>query len=88
MQEQPLRIDGQSLRADIVVYSQQARPQLVVECKAAGVEITQEVFNQVARYNIQLGVPYLVVTNGLRHYCCEIDRTARTYRFINEIPQL
>lgn len=88
VQEQQLWIDGFSLRADIVVYSRQAEPQLIVECKAAGVAITQEVFNQVAHYNIQLGVPYLVVTNGLQHYCCEIDHTARRYRFIHEIPQL
>lgn len=88
VQEQQLCIDGFSLRADIVVYSRQADPQLIVECKAAGVAITQEVFNQVAHYNIQLGVPYLVVTNGLQHYCCEIDHIARSYRFIHEIPQL
>lgn len=88
VQEQQLNINGFSLRADIVVYSRQAEPQLVVECKAAGVTITQDVFNQVAHYNIQLGVPYLVVTNGLQHYCCEIDHDARSYRFINEIPQL
>lgn len=88
VQEQQLRIDGFSLRADIVVYSRQAQPQLVVECKAAAVAITQEVFNQVAHYNIRLGVPYLVVTNGLQHYCCEIDHAARSYRFIHEIPQL
>lgn len=88
VQEQQLCIEGFSLRADIVVYSRQAEPQLIVECKAAGVALTQEVFNQVAHYNIQLGVPYLVVTNGLQHYCCEIDHTARNYRFIHEIPQL
>lgn len=88
VQEQSLRIDGFAFRADIVVYSRRAEPQLVVECKAAGVEITQEVFDQVAHYNIRLGVPYLVVTNGLRHYCCEIDRAARSWRFIDEIPQL
>lgn len=88
VQEQQLTIHGFSLRADIVVYSRQTEPQLVVECKAAGVAITQEVFNQVAHYNIQLGVPYLVVTNGLQHYCCEIDHEARNYRFINKIPQL
>lgn len=87
VQEQQLTIDGLPLRADIVVYSRQAEPQLIVECKAASVAITQEVFNQVAHYNIQLGVPYLVVTNGLQHYCCEIDHAARNYRFINEIPQ-
>lgn len=88
VQEQQLCIDGFSLRADIVVYSRQAEPQLIVECKAAGVAVTQEVFNQVAHYNIQLGVPYLVVTNGLQHYCCEIDHIARSYQFIHEIPQL
>lgn len=88
VQEQQLHIDGFALRADIVVYSRQAQPQLVVECKAASVAITQEVFDQVAHYNIRLGVPYLVVTNGLQHYCCEIDRAARNFRFINEIPQL
>ncbi len=87
VQEQALSIDGFTYRADIVVYSRQAEPRLVVECKAATVAITQEVFDQVAHYNIRLGVPYLVVTNGLRHYCCEIDHTARSYRFINEIPQ-
>lgn len=88
VQERQLLIDGFSLRADIVVYSRKGEPQLIVECKAAGVAITQDVFDQVARYNIRLGVPYLVVTNGLHHYCCEIDRAARTYRFINEIPRL
>lgn len=88
VQEQQLTINGFSLRADIVVYDRQGQPQLAVECKAAGVTITQDVFNQVAHYNIQLGVPYLVVTNGLQHYCCEIDHEARNYRFINEIPQL
>lgn len=88
VQEQTLRIDGFPYRADIVVYSRQAEPQMIVECKAATVELTQEVFNQVACYNMALGVPYLVITNGMKHYCCEIDRTTRTYRFIPEIPTL
>lgn len=88
VQELPLRLDGFALRADIVVYSRQAEPQLIVECKAAGVEITQEVFDQVARYNISLGVPYLVVTNGLRHYCCVVDRASHSFRFLDEIPNL
>ena len=88
VQEQTLRIDGFPYRADIVVYSRQAEPQMIVECKASTVELTQEVFNQVACYNIALGVPYLVITNGMKHYCCEIDRTTRTYRFIPEIPTL
>lgn len=88
VQEHPLRVDGFALRADIVVYSLRAEPQLVVECKAAGVALTQEVFNQVAHYNIRFGVPYLVVTNGLKHYCCAIDHASRSYRFLDDIPQL
>lgn len=88
VQEQLLEVDGCRLRADIVVYDRQGRPRLIVECKAAGVAVTQAVFDQVARYNISLRVPYLVVTNGLRHYCSEIDFTGGTYQFIPEIPQL
>lgn len=88
VQEHGLSIDRFVRRADIVVYSQKSEPQLVVECKAAGVAITQDVFDQIAHYNISLGVPYLVVTNGLEHYCCEIDRENKSYRFIPEIPEL
>lgn len=73
-------------RADIVVYDRAARAVLVVECKAATIRITQEVFDQVARYNMELRASLLVVSNGLQHYCCEIDHTTKSYKFIPEIP--
>lgn len=88
VQEHGLDIHGFKRRADIVVYSRQAEPLLIVECKAPHITVTQDVFDQVAQYNIQLGVPYLVVTNGMEHYCSEIDHENKTYRFIPEIPVL
>jgi hypothetical protein len=73
-------------RADIVVYDRQGKPALMVECKAPVVEVRQAAFDQVARYNTVVKARYLVVTNGLMHYCCAIDRAAHSYRFIETLP--
>lgn len=73
-------------RGDVVVHDTSGNPWLIVECKAPSVKITQEAFDQVASYNMALKVKYIVVTNGLNHYCCEIDHVARTYKFVEEIP--
>ena len=73
-------------RADIVVYGTDLKPKVIVECKAPSVTISQDVFDQVARYNIPLKVEYLVVTNGIMHYCCKIDFTKNEYTFIHEVP--
>ena len=86
--EVSIRLNNTVKRCDTVLYRRDLTARLVVEYKAPHVEVTQEVFDQVACYNMALGVPYLVITNGLKHYCCEIDRTTRTYRFIPEIPTL
>ena len=59
---------------------------LIVECKAPEVKISQETFHQVAAYNMTLKVPFLVVTNGLQHYCCQIDHEQKTYAFLPDIP--
>lgn len=73
-------------RSDIVLYNQNANPVMIVECKASKVKITQEVFNQIARYNMKLRVPFLVVTNGLRHFCCYMDYNENSFKFLQEIP--
>ena len=73
-------------RADIVVYGRQGQPLLIVECKAPGVPVAQDTFDQVARYNRVLRVPYLTVTNGLEHYACRIDFEAASYSFLDELP--
>ena len=74
-------------RCDIVVYDRNGLPLLIVECKAPEVEITQEVFNQIAMYNMTLKVNYLVVTNGMEHIACFIDFNKQDYSFLKEIPE-
>ena len=73
-------------RSDIVLYNGNAKPVMIVECKATKVKITQEVFNQIARYNMKLRVPFLVVTNGQQHYCCQMDYEKQSFRFLPNIP--
>jgi len=74
-------------RSDIVLYNSNANPVMIVECKSAKIKITQDVFNQIARYNMKLRVPFLVVTNGLRHFCCYMDYEKKSFRFLEDIPE-
>lgn len=73
-------------RSDIVVYSRQGKPLMAVECKAPSVEITQKTFSQLAMYNFTLGVPYMVLTNGLQHYICRMEPEKGSYSFLGEFP--
>lgn len=77
---------GQPWRADIVVHDRQGDPLLLVECKAPSVSITQQAFDQGARYNLVLAAPYLVVTNGRIHYACRIDLADADYTFLDDLP--
>ena len=84
--ERSLRINQHDFRTDIVLFSRSGAPIVVVECKAPEVKISQQVFDQIARYNLEIRVNYLIVTNGLNHYCCRFDRDELTYTFLPEIP--
>ncbi|MEZ4884607.1 MAG: type I restriction enzyme HsdR N-terminal domain-containing protein [Chitinophagales bacterium] len=84
--EKALRVNTLLRRTDIVAYDSKGQPVLIVECKAPNVKITQQVFDQIAAYNISLKVEYLFVTNGLEHYCCKIDYEANSYAFIEDLP--
>lgn len=84
--EMGLKYNKLGKRGDVVVYDREGKPYLIVECKAPGVKISQSTFDQAARYNMTLKVKYLVVTNGLSHFCCVIDHKERKYNFIEEIP--
>ncbi len=84
--ERSLRFNQQDFRADAVIFSTAGKPLLVVECKAPEVAISQKVFDQIVRYNFEFQVDYLIVTNGMSHYCCKIDRQNQTYDFLKEIP--
>jgi len=73
-------------RADVVIYNKAGKPHLIVECKAPEVKISQDVFHQIAVYNMSFRVNYLVVTNGMDHFCCVMDYELNTYRFLQMIP--
>jgi hypothetical protein len=73
-------------RFDLLLYNADGKAVLLVECKAPGVKITQEVFNQASRYNMIFKVSLLFVTNGMEHYCCQIDHESGKIDFLPSIP--
>ena len=85
--EKGLTINGKPRRFDAVAYNNNGEPLVLMEFKAASVNLTQKVFEQIATYNQLLKVKYLIVSNGLKHYCCEINFTTQSIRFLKEIPE-
>jgi len=81
-----LKYNQMQKRADILAYDKQGQPYLLVECKAPEVKITQETFHQIARYNMTFKVKYLVVTNGINHFCCLMDYDKNTFQYMETIP--
>ena len=84
--EKMVKYNEQSTRADIVLYTAEGKPNMIVECKAPKVKITQDAFNQIAKYNCKLRVDFLVVTNGMQHFCCAMDYVNNKITFLEEIP--
>ena len=84
--EVQLNLNGTKKRCDTVLYNRDLSAKMIVEYKAPNVEITQAVFDQITRYNMVLKVDYLIVTNGINHYCCHIDYITHSYRFLPGIP--
>ncbi len=84
--EAGLKYNQLQKRADVLVYDKSGSPFLLVECKAPEVKITQDTFDQIARYNLIFKVKYLVVTNGLNHFCCIMDYTDNSYQYLDFIP--
>lgn len=85
--EKQLKIGKLVKRYDLVVYNPDGSIYLLVECKAPGIRINQQTFDQIARYNLILKAKYLMLSNGLQHYYCQIDYQKATYHFLREIPE-
>lgn len=84
--EKQLTINNRKKRTDILVFNTLGTPDIIVECKAPSIKITQDTFDQIARYNLKLKANYLIVTNGLEHFYCKMDFENETYIFLREIP--
>ncbi len=84
--EKELLINGLKKRYDIVIFNNDGSILLIVECKAPSISISQNTFDQIARYNLSLNATYLMVTNGINHYYCQMDFKNERYLFLEDIP--
>ena len=84
--EKELTINDLKKRYDIVIFNPDGSIHLIVECKAPKININQTTFDQIARYNTALNASYLMVTNGLNHYYCQMDFENERYQFLKDIP--
>lgn len=84
--EVELRIGEKHLRCDTLLYNRTLQPRMIIEYKAPSIQIQQKTFDQITAYNLLLKVDYLVVSNGLQHYCCKMDYEGQSYQFLEEIP--
>lgn len=82
-----LNVGGVTRRCDTVLYHPEgARPRMIVEYKAPHIAITEKVFTQIQSYNSVLRADYLVVSNGMQHYCCHLDYTTMQAQYLPELP--
>lgn len=86
VEEYPVNINSTAQRADVVVMDNSAHPLALVECKAPDIKIDSSVFEQATRYNAVVQARYVILTNGMEHYCYEFADSA--YRPINAFPKL
>lgn len=84
--ERQFTINGLPKRFDILVFNNTGNPHIVVECKSPKIDITQDSFDQAARYNMSLKSNYLMISNGLNHYFCKIDYKNKRYVFLEDLP--
>ena len=73
-------------RVDILVHDRSGKPIMIVECKSTEIEINENVFEQIATYNMKFKVPYLVVTNGMHHYACKMNHQEMKFEYLLVIP--
>lgn len=85
--EKGITVNELSRRCDILVFDENTKPILLVECKSPRIKITEAVFQQIAAYNLPLQVKYLLLSNGSDTYCCEVNHKEKSWHFLEEIPK-
>ncbi|MCH5301827.1 MAG: type I restriction enzyme HsdR N-terminal domain-containing protein [Prevotella sp.] len=81
-----LRLGQKRLRCDTLLYTREMKPRMIIEYKAPTIQLQQKTFDQISVYNLLLKVDYLVISNGLHHYCCKMDYEQQKYLFLQEVP--
>ncbi|HAE35601.1 MAG: type I restriction enzyme HsdR N-terminal domain-containing protein [Chitinophagales bacterium] len=86
--EKQVVVNGLKKRTDILLFDQEARPLLLVECKSPDVPLTDQTFRQAAIYNLEWKVPFMMISNGHSHYCAAIDHEAQSFTMLEGLPEL
>ena len=84
--EKGLKVNYMPKRTDIVQYGKNGKPLVIIECKAPHIVINQDTVSQAAMYNMKMKVQYLILTNGMTHYCCKINYRDQKLDYMEEIP--
>lgn len=84
--EKVLKINGLRKRYDVVVFNSDGSIFILIECKAPEIKVAQATFDQIARYNMTMNAQFLMVTNGLNHYFCQMDYENEKYTFLENLP--
>jgi hypothetical protein len=84
--EKLIKINDLTKRYDVVVFQSDGSILLLIECKSPSIQIAQNTFDQIARYNLALKANFLMVTNGLNHYFCQMDFENEKYIFLENLP--
>jgi len=86
--EKSIKVNDRLKRFDLLVFDENHKPILLVECKSPKVKVSQATFEQIAWYNSVLKVPYLLVTNGMTTYCCSVNYEDSSFSFLEKIPKI
>ena len=84
--EMQIEYNNLQRRCDAVVYNKKKEPRLIIECKAPHIKLTQKTLDQTAEYNFKLNVDFFILTNGVKHICCQLDYHQKTYIFRKSFP--
>ncbi len=84
--ERALPINGKNKRFDLIIFDKKAQPWMLVECKSFDVKLNEKTALQAAEYNAELRCPYLMISNGVETYVCEVNWTQNTTAFLDSIP--
>ncbi len=84
--EYAITVNRLSKRCDIVVFSRSGNPLLIVECKAAHIQLNAQTLEQVVNYNLELHVGFLIITNGKKLFCFQWDKALSAFNILNHLP--
>ena len=82
--EKQLLLNNTKRRTDIVIYNSNLTPLLIIECKAPQIKIDQLTVDQAFRYNIELNVPAIFLSNGLQHIFLKLENQGP--KVLKDIP--